>query len=208
MNVLISGSLAYDRIMKFPGIFTDHILQDKIHRLNVCFMVNSLSEYFGGTAGNIAYTLSLFAQKPIIAAAAGRDFDTYRQWLLQNNLPIDNISIIEDEFTAGAYITTDQSSNQITTFNPGAMKFNSAFDFDSIDPKNTIAIVAPGNFDDMYNFIRIFKQKRIAYIFDPGQSLPLWNGETLLEMIDGSWIFISNDYELELTKEKTGLTIA
>ncbi len=207
MNILVSGSLAYDRIMDFPGKFSDHILPDKVHVLNVCFMINELKENFGGTAGNIAYALSLLDESPSIVATAGRDFEAYREWFNKNNISTDNIKIIEEELTAGAYITTDQSDNQITAFNPGAMKFNASYDFESAEHNNTVAIVSPGNLDDMYNFSNIYKQKNIDYIFDPGQSLPAWNEDKLIEMIDGSKIFICNDYELQLTQEKTSMTI-
>ena len=207
MNILVSGSLAYDRIMDFPGKFSDHILPDKVHVLNVCFMINELKENFGGTAGNIAYTLSLLGESPTIVATAGRDFESYKDWFNKNNISTDNIKIIEEELTAGAYITTDQSDNQITAFNPGAMKFNASYDFESAAHNNTVSIVSPGNLDDMYNFSNIYKQKNIDYIFDPGQSLPAWTKEKLIEMIDGSKIFVCNDYELQLTQEKTSMTI-
>jgi len=207
MNILVSGSLAYDRIMDFPGKFSDHILPDKVHVLNVCFMINELKENFGGTAGNIAYALSLLGESPTIVATAGRDFEPYRDWFNKHNISTDNIKIIEEELTAGAYITTDKSDNQITAFNPGAMKFNASYDFESAAHNNTVSIVSPGNLDDMYNFSNIYKQKKIDYIFDPGQSLPAWTKEKLIEMIDGSKIFICNDYELQLTQEKTSMTI-
>ena len=207
MNILVSGSLAYDRIMDFPGKFTDHILPEKVHVLNVCFMINELKENFGGTAGNIAYALSLLGESPSIIATAGRDFESYSNWFSDNKISTDNIKIIEEELTAGAYITTDLSDNQITAFNPGAMKFSASYDFESTAHDNTVAIVSPGNLDDMYNFSNIYKQKKIDYVFDPGQSLPAWSKEKLIEMIDGSKIFICNDYELQLTQEKTSMTI-
>ncbi len=207
MNILVSGSLAFDRIMDFPGKFSDHILPDKVHVLNVCFMINELKENFGGTAGNIAYALSQLGESPTIVATAGRDFDSYKEWFSKNNISTDNVKIIDDELTAGAYITTDQSDNQITAFNPGAMKFGASYDFQTIARNNSVAIVSPGNLDDMYNFSNIYKQKKIDYIFDPGQSLPAWSKEKLIEMIDGSKIFICNDYELQMTQEKTSMTI-
>ncbi|MFC2056238.1 carbohydrate kinase family protein [Chloroflexota bacterium] len=205
MNILVSGSLAYDRIMDFQGRFSDHILPEKIHVLNVSFTVNSLTEKFGGTAGNIAYGLSLLGENPLILATIGRDYHSYFDWLTKNNISHDGIRIIEQELTAGAYITTDQADNQITGFNPGAMKFASSFDFDKISSKESIAIVAPGNLEDMMNCSVMYKSKGIDYIFDPGQSLPMWNGPDLTKCIDDSKIMISNDYELELIISKTGL---
>jgi len=205
MNILVSGSLAYDRIMDFQGRFSDHILPEKIHVLNVSFTVNSLTEKFGGTAGNIAYGLSLLGEKPLILATIGRDYHSYFDWLTKNHISHDGITIIEPELTAGAYITTDQADNQITGFNPGAMKFASSFDFGKISSKESIAIVAPGNLEDMVNFSAMYKSKGIDYIFDPGQSLPMWNSSDLIKCIDDSKIMISNDYELELIISKTEL---
>jgi adenosine kinase len=208
MRIFVSGSLAYDRIMDFPGRFVDHILPEKIHILNVCFMVNGLTERFGGTAGNIAYSLALLEEQPLILATAGKDFTRYQDWLERYNLPVHGIRIIPEEFTAGAYITTDQSDNQITGFNPGAMKYRSLFSFDDLKPEKAIAIVAPGNLEDMLIFCQTYKEKNIPYIFDPGQSIPMWSGERLVEMLTGANITISNDYELEMIIKKTGLSKA
>ncbi len=205
MNIIVSGSLAYDRIMDFPGYFSAHILPEKIHVLNVSFTVNSLIEKFGGTAGNIAYALSLLGEEPIILATIGRDYHSYFEWLMKNNIACDNITIVEEELTASAYITTDQADNQITEFNPGAMKHPSSFNFNKINPKESVAIIAPGNLEDMMNYSVTYKAKGIDYIFDPGQSLPMWDSQDLIQCIEGSKIMVSNDYELELIISKTGL---
>ena len=205
MNIIVSGSMAYDRIMDFPGKFSDHILPDKIHVLNVCFQVNGLKEKYGGTAGNIAYALTVMGEKPLICATIGHDYQKYFKWLAKNGLSTENIKIIADEFTAGAYITTDRSDNQITGFNPGAMKYQSTLDFSKLDPENTIVIVSPGNFEDMVNYPRACKNKGIDYILDPGQSLPMWDKQDLIQAIEGCRILIVNDYELSLIISKTGL---
>lgn len=205
MNIIVSGSLAYDRIMDFPGHFSDHILPGKIHVLNVCFQVNGMREKFGGTAGNIAYALSLVGEKPIISAAIGHDYHRYFEWMAKNGISTDGIRIIRDEFTASAYITTDLADNQITGFNPGAMKYSSSLDFDKLTPDDTIAIVSPGNLADMVNYPRICKDRGIGYIFDPGQSLPVLDAKDVADAIDGCRILISNDYELELIMNKTTL---
>ncbi|UCG80740.1 MAG: carbohydrate kinase family protein [Desulfobacterales bacterium] len=204
MQIFVSGSLAYDRIMDFPGRFSDHILPDKIHILNVCFTVNGLEEKFGGTAGNIAYSLALLGERPQILATAGKDFGRYESWLREHWLSLQGIRCISEELTAGAYITTDQADNQITGFNPGAMKYPSLFKFDGVDPQRALAIVAPGNLEDMYTYARIYKEKNIPYIFDPGQNIPEFSGDRLLEMITGSSLLISNDYELEMMMRATG----
>ncbi len=204
MNIYISGSLAYDRIMDFPGKFSDHILPDKIHILNVCFTVNGMVEKFGGTAGNIAYSLSLLNERPVILATIGKDYRSYFDWLNKNNLSIEGIKVIHEEFTAGAYITTDKSDNQITGFNPGAMKYPSDYRFKNADPGNSLALIGPGNLTDMVEYAGAYRSKGISYICDPGQSLTAWDKDAFIEWIDGSAILISNDYELELIMKMTG----
>jgi adenosine kinase len=205
MNICISGSMAYDRIMDFPGSFADYILPDKIHVLNVCFNVTSLEEKFGGTAGNIGYSLGLLGVQPVIIATIGKDHGPYFSWLEANGISREGIEIISDEFTAGAYITTDKSDNQITGFNPGAMKRPTRYDFNSIDLKDSLFVIAPGNLDDMTGYAAQCRQRGIPYICDPGQSLTLWTGEQLREWIEGSMMLITNDYELEVIMKMTGL---
>jgi adenosine kinase len=205
MQIFVSGSLAYDRIMNFPDKFENHILPDKIHVLNVAFMVTGLTENFGGTAGNIAFSLSLLGEAPLILATVGNDFDHYQKWLTDCRLSMAGIRKVDDVLTAGAYITTDQSDNQITAFNPGAMLHPSNFEFESIDAKDALAIVAPGNLDDMQQYSRRYKELGIDYIFDPGQSIPALTGDALTDMITGCQYLISNDYELELIKKATGM---
>jgi adenosine kinase len=177
MKIIVCGSLAYDRIMVFPGYFADHILPEKIHVLNVCFQVDGLKERFGGTAGNIAYALTLMGENPVISAT----------------------------ITASAYITTDRADNQITGFNPGAMKYSSSLDFNKLNPKATIVIVSPGNLEDMLAYPRSCKARGIDYIFDPGQSLPMLNANELIETIEGCRILICNDYEIDLISSMTGI---
>lgn len=206
MNIFVSGSLAYDRIMDFPGKFSDHILPDKIHILNVCFTVNGMAEKFGGTAGNIAYSLRLLEEKPLILATIGKDHHNYIRWLNELGLLTDGIKIIESEFTAGAYITTDKADNQITGFNPGAMKHRSGYCFEGINAADSVAILSPGNLDDMKIYAEHYKKLGIRCICDPGQSLTAWDGESLKKWIDGSSILISNDYELELIMKITGMS--
>ena len=204
-NIIVSGSLAYDRIMDFPGYFSDHILPEKIHMLNIAFQVDSIREKFGGTAGNIAYALSLLGEHPAISGAIGHDYRRYFEWFAKNGIATDNIKIIENEFTASAYITTDKADNQITGFHPGAMKYPAALDFDKLNPKETIVTVSPGNLADMLSYPAICKARSIDYIFDPGQSLPMLEAGDLTQSIEGCRILIANDYELELITSKTGL---
>ena len=204
MDILVSGSLAYDRIMDFPGKFSDHILPDQIHMLNVSFTVNSLTENFGGTAGNIAYSLSLLGENPRIVATIGQDYHRYFEWLSGHGVSTKDISVVNEELTAGAYITTDTDNNQITGFNPGAMKYQAKFDFDGLDPKECIAIVAPGNIQDMADFTERHQQLGIFSIFDPGQSLPIWEPSALAKSISQSRLLVCNSYELEMIANRTG----
>jgi adenosine kinase len=207
-NIILSGSLAYDRIMDFPGHFHEHILPDKIHTLNIAFQVNGVKEKFGGTAGNIAYALTLLGHKPKISAAVGKDYHPYFGWFSENGISTDLIRIVNDELTASAYITTDLSDNQITGWNPGAMKHSSCLDFDKLMPEETILIVSPGNLEDMINYPKACKERGIGYIFDPGQSIPMLDASDMADAIDGAMILITNDYELEMIMNKTGLTKA
>jgi len=183
----------------------EHILPEKIHALNVCFQVNGMKEKFGGTAGNIAYALTLMGEKPVISATIGHDYHRYFDWFSKNGIHTEGIRIIEDEFTAGAYITTDKADNQITGFNPGAMKYPSSLDFEKLDSKKTLMIISPGNLEDMVNYPRACKDRGIDYIFDPGQSLPMWDAKNLIRSIEGCRLLIVNDYELDLILNKTKL---
>ena len=205
MRIIVSGSLAYDRIMDFPGYFSDHILPEKIHILNVSFTVNGMKEKFGGTAGNIAYALTLLGEQPVVLATIGHDYHRYFEWFKKNGISCDWVRVIEHEFTASAYITTDMAANQITGFNPGAMKYPSHLDFDAVDPGDTVFIIAPGNLEDMMTYSQACKDRGIDYVFDPGQSLPMWDGKDLARCIEGCRILISNDYELGLITGRTGL---
>jgi adenosine kinase len=206
VQLYISGSLALDRIMNFPGKFADHILPDKIHILNVCFLVDGMSEYFGGTAGNIAYNLALLGEKPLILGCGGKDFSAYAERLKSFGLPLDGIRSVEDQFTAGAYITTDQSDNQITGFNPGAMRERCGYKFPEKHSGPVLAIISPGNVADMVELPAYFKQAGIPYIFDPGQQITALTGEQMTSAIDGSYALCTNDYELELVMKATGLS--
>lgn len=205
-SIIVTGSLAYDRIMNFPEKFSDHILPDKIHNLNVCFQVDGVTENYGGTAGNIAYALNLMGETPLISATIGSDNHKYFEWLAKNKISKEGIKLIAEELTAGAYITTDSSNNQITGFNPGAMKFSSELDFSQLNKDKSLVLVSPGNLDDMINYPRQCKKAGIDYIFDPGQALPVLQGADLIEVITGCSLLIVNDYEFNLIMDKTGLS--
>ncbi|OIO07358.1 carbohydrate kinase family protein [Candidatus Falkowbacteria bacterium CG_4_9_14_3_um_filter_36_9] len=212
-NILVSGSLVYDRIMDFPGYFKDYIMPEKAHILNVSFAVNGLTESFGGTAGNIAYNLSLLGLRPVILATAGRDFGIYKKWLAKNRIDISRIKIIKNKNTASCYITTDKADNQITAFNPGALESISSVNNISrfyrsapLRSRMTLAIISPGNNKDMENYARVYKKNKIFYIYDPGQQITSLKKSSLLAGIAGASALVGNDYEFDLIKKITGWT--
>ncbi len=207
-TVLVSGSLAYDRIMDFPGRFRDHILPEKIHVLSVSFLVNTLRENFGGTAGNIAYNLCLLGFKPTVISYAGRDFDRYRAWLDSKGVDLTRVKIDDADVTASAYIFTDQDNNQISGFHPGAMRQATEFKGETLtaDNNETIGIITAGNVADMANYASEFQRLGIPYVFDPAQQIPALTAEQLSHGINGARVFIGNDYEIDLVLKKTGLS--
>ena len=204
MSIYVSGSLAFDRIMTFPGNFQDHIIMDRLRSINVSFMVDGMDERRGGCAGNIAYSLALLGEKPVIISAAGRDFPPYAAALRSLGLTLDGIRQDADIFSAQGFITTDMNSNQITGFYPGAMGLPSAYKFPALDPEHDMAIVSPGNVEDMRRLPAFYKEKGVPYIYDPGQQLPVLSGQELLSAIEGSLACITNDYELEMICKNTG----
>ncbi len=206
MSIYINGSLAYDRIMSFPGKFEDHILADKVHMLNVSFMVSDMQVNRGGNAGNIAYTLALLNEKPIIVASAGKDFASYQEKLVDLGLSLEGIRFVNEEFTAGAYITTDSKNNQITGFHPAAMMFGTKYDIKANG--NDVALIGPGNINDMLGLPQELVDKGIKLIYDPGQQIPWLSADDLIRIISLSHIFISNDYEFEMICNTTKKTKA
>lgn len=204
MKILVSGSLAYDKIMDFPGKFSNHILPEKIHVLSVSFAVQDLKVNFGGTAGNIAYNLSLLGERPTVLAAAGNDFFPYKKWLLKNKVDLSNVKIVKNQPTACAHIITDQADNQITGFHIGAAA--ALVDTSKIKLSGvSLAIIAPGNQKDMVSLAKFYQRKKIPYIFDPGQQLAVLNKSDFIKCLTGAKVYISNDYELSLVLKKTGL---
>jgi len=206
MQTLICGSLAFDTIMVFQDQFKNHILPDQIHKLSVAFYVPEMRREFGGTAGNIAYNMQLLEGKPLIMATVGEDFSTYTKWLEQNNLITTHIKHIANSFTAQAFITTDLDDNQITAFHPGAMvesHQNSVNNAANI----SLAIIAPDGRDGMFQHAKECFDVGIPFLFDPGQGLPMFNGEELLHFIEMATYLAVNDYESQVIQDKTGLNL-
>lgn len=204
MSVLICGSLAYDTIMAFPEHFKDHILPDKVHMLNVSFLVPEMRRQFGGVAGNIAYNLKLLGGDPYPMATVGDDFGPYQRRLESLGISTRYIRHLEGEFTPQAFITTDLDDNQITAFHPGAMQeshLNKVRNTEGI----TLGIVAPDGREAMLQHSRDFERMGVPHIFDPGQAMTLFNGDDLKTFIkQANWV-VANDYEFQLIRERTGM---
>jgi adenosine kinase len=202
-KALICGSIAYDSIMVFDGRFKDHILPDKIHMLNVSFLVPQLRREFGGCAGNIAYNLRLLGDVGYPMATVGRDFAPYAQWMRETDVPQDYVRVIDTEHTAQAFITTDQDDNQITAFHPGAMQM-SHLNAIPASAGITLGIVSPDGRDGMLQHCAGFAAAGIPFIFDPGQGLPMFSGDDLRDLISqATWLTV-NDYEWQMVQQRTG----
>jgi len=206
MTSLICGSLAFDTIMSFEGRFSEALLADQLHKINVAFLVPDMRREFGGCAGNIAYNLKLLDGEPLIMATIGEDGAAYLERLAQLQIARQCVRTVPDTYTAQAFITTDAAGNQITAFHPGAMSFshqNQVADAGEVK----IAIVAPDGRQGMLDHARQCADAGIPFIFDPGQGLPMFSGEELQAFIDLATYVAVNDYEAELLTERTGLSL-
>ena len=206
MRTLICGSLAFDSIMVFQDHFKHHILPDKIHMLNVSFLVPEMRREFGGCAGNIAYNLKLLGGEPVIMATVGEDFGAYAERLDALGISREAIRTLPGSYTAQAFITTDLADNQITAFHPGAMNFSHENDASKARDIG-LGIVSPDGRDGMLNHCRQFHAAGIPFVFDPGQGMPLFSGEELLEMVELADYLTLNDYEAELLQARTGQSL-
>jgi adenosine kinase len=205
MAVLICGSVAYDNIMVFKDRFKNHILPEKVHVLSVSFLVPEMRKEFGGCAGNIAYNLKLLGGDPIPMATVGRDFGRYGKWMERWGIPRRHVTIVDDEFTAQAFITTDLDNNQITAFHPGAMSFSHLNEVSEAEDIS-IGIVSPDGRDGMLKHAEQFAEAGIPFIFDPSQGLPMFDTDDLKRFIEiATWVTV-NDYEWELITSRTGLS--
>jgi adenosine kinase len=206
MSILVCGSLAYDTIMVFPDQFRKHVLPEQIHILNVCFMVPEMRREYGGTAGNIAYNLKLLGDDPMVMATAGHDFGPYAQRLAALGIATRHVRVLQEHFTAQAFITTDVDDNQITAFHPGAMS-HSHVNRIADAPGARLAIVSPDSRQGMIEHARDLAKAGIPYVFDPGQGLPMFEGEELLELLAHARALPVNDYEARLVEQKTGRSV-
>lgn len=206
MQALICGSMAYDTIMVFEDQFKNHIIPDQIHILSLSFLVPEMRQEFGGCAGNIAYNLKMLGGEPLPMATVGQGFDRYRNYFTELGISLDYVRNIEGQFTPQCFITTDLDGNQITAFHPGAMQHSNQNSIANVTHDINIAIIGPDGRDGMLSHSRGFAEAGVEHIFDPGQAMPLFDGDDLRGFIDrASWV-TANEYEAQLIMERTGWT--
>jgi len=204
MNILLTGSVAYDYLMFFPGYFRDHILPDKLEQISLSFLVESMVRMRGGTAPNIAYTLALLGQRPRIFATVGEDFEDYRQWLESKGVDTTWAKVIPGIFTASFFANTDRSNNQISSFYPGAMAYAGQLSlYELKDQLPDVVVISPNDPEAMKRYVVECKQMNIPYIYDPSQQIVRMTGDELCAGIDGAEALFVNDYEFALVQNMT-----
>lgn len=208
MKIVVTGSIAYDYLMNFPGRFTDMLLADKLHHISLSFLVDSMKRQRGGTAPNIAYTLALLGDHPTVMATAGQDFGDYRIWLENHGVDTSAIIEIEDDYCASFFVNTDQDQNQIASFYTGAMSHAPQLTFAQYTPNANLVIVSPNDPAAMRNYPAECRRLGVPFIYDPSQQTARFSGEDLLAGLDGCYMLTTNDYEFHLIQEKTGLNEA
>lgn len=207
-KIIVAGSIAYDHIMEFPGYFSEQIIAEKADNLSISFLVKSLKKVRGGSAPNIAYNLALTGQKVEILGTVGNDFESYRKWLEENGVGTGLVRVREDDFTASCFINTDLSGNQITGFYPGAMAYDELISMSDIPMDDVLmVIIAPTDPAAMNKWCDELQNIGIPYLYDFGMQIPRMQPEDLIKGILGARIVIFNEYEYEMMRKKTGLTM-
>jgi adenosine kinase len=204
MKIVVTGSIAFDYLMSFPGKFTEHILPEHLHRISLSFLVDSMEKRRGGCGPNIAYTLALLGERPYLMATAGEDFGEYRQWLEAAGVDTSLVRQIEGKFTASFFCSTDEANNQIASFYTGGMAHAAELSFRTVKDAG-LAIISPNDPAAMVQYAEECRTLGIPYIFDPGQQCARMSGDELKDGVVGAAIIICNDYEFELLERKTGL---
>jgi adenosine kinase len=204
MRLIVTGSIAYDYLMSFPGKFTEHFLPEHFSRVSLSFLVDTMDKRRGGCAPNIAYTLALLGERPVLMATAGQDFGEYRQWLDAAGVDTSQVKQVPGKFTASFFCSTDEANNQIASFYAGAMTHAAELSFRTAGHVD-LAIISPNDPAAMVQYAEECRALGIRYIFDPGQQCARMDGDELREGIAGAYIVICNDYELELIRQKTGM---
>src|SRR3990172_709404 len=207
MRIVVTGSIAFDYLMSFPGRFTEHFLPDHMHRVSLSFLVDSMDKRRGGCAPNIAYTLALLGERPLLMATAGEDFGEYRQWLAAAGVDVSLVKQVDGKFCASFFCSTDEHNNQIASFYTGAMANAGELSFRTV-PDCGVAIISPNDPGAMVQYAEECRTLGIPYIFDPGQQCTRMSGDELKDGVAGAHVVICNDYEFELLLQKTGLSEA
>jgi adenosine kinase len=209
MGVVVTGSVAYDYLMSFPGRFSEHILPEQIHQVSLSFLVDSMRKERGGCAPNVAYTLALLGERPTVMATVGQDFGEYRSWLEDNGVDTSAMVEVDGDFTSSCFINTDLDNNQIVSFYMGAMGRADQLSFRDLDYRAVdVTIISPNAPSAMNKYVHECKELGIPYIYDPSQQIVWLNGEDLLEGIRGAKVLIGNEYEFGMIQNKTGLSMA
>ncbi len=209
MTIACFGSLAFDRLMTYPGRFSDHLIADKLHQVSLSLLVDKVMRVYGGTAGNIGYNLHLLGETPYIIGCLGDDPDgqDYAGRIKGWGFPLDGVKLHPGQMSAGCVIASDQDKNQFTFFHPGAMNFKSGFDLGKLPAgEKHQVIISPAGADEMRSLAADSRRLGHKFIFDPGQQIPALGKDGLLEALDGAFMLICNDYELSMFKQSTGLT--
>jgi adenosine kinase len=208
MKLVVTGSIAFDYLMSFPGKFTEHFLPEHMHRVSLSFLVDTMDKRRGGCAPNIAYTLALLGERPLVMATAGQDFGDYRAWMEAAGIDTTHVKVVPDRFTASFFCSTDQASNQIASFYTGAMANAGELSFRTIPGLRGegLVIISPNDPDAMVQYAQECSTLGIRYIWDPGQQCARMDGTQLTEGITGAFMVIVNDYEFELLRQKTGMS--
>jgi adenosine kinase len=210
MKLVVTGSIAFDYLMSFPGKFTEHFLPDHMHRVSLSFLVDSMDKRRGGCGPNIAYTLALLGERPFLMATAGQDFGDYKAWMQGAGIDTSLVKVVPDKFTASFFCSTDQANNQIASFYTGAMANAAELSFKTVSDLrgNGLVIISPNDPDAMVQYAQECSTLGIRYIWDPGQQCARMDGAQLKEGITGAFMVIVNDYEFELLRQKTGMSEA
>ncbi|HUM03154.1 MAG TPA: carbohydrate kinase family protein [Thermoanaerobaculia bacterium] len=206
-RIAVTGSVAYDYLMTFPGRFLDVVVPDRMHRLSVSFLVDEMRRVRGGVAPNIAYSLALLGETPLVVAAGGRDAADYRDWLAEAGVDVSGFRVFDDLFTASFFVSTDREQNQIATFYAGAMARAGELPLRLFDPASiALAVVAPNDPAAMDAYARECRELGIPFLYDPSQQVARLSAEDLLTGLDGAAILIGNEYEFGIVEKKTGLS--
>ena len=206
MNIVVTGSIAFDYLMRFPGDFLEHVKPDRLQKLSLSFLVDEMVRQRGGCAPNIAFSLALLDERPLIMGTAGLDFGDYRLWLEDHGVDTSGIKIISEVFTASFFATTDQNQNQIASFYAGAMAHAHTLSFHDLDEPVDLTIIAPNDPRAMDVYVEECKALDIPYIYDPSQQVVRSSPESLREGVVGADILVVNDYEYELLKDRVDMT--